>query len=300
MGVGVYGVARFGAFEGLAFAAVFAFAGLFVFARFFMMRNLQYASHAGQTRAPRPRPAVRLTVSVPPRQVRRWQPPPPTARRPARRVLRWWETPWVWWWRHPWVVVWVLVFLTPGALLSLRLIDDTGVALLILPLVVVMAVIFLVLVAIAARSSALRSATRAFAGGGSAVIAAALLALPMIHVIGQRSCPERMGPDRGATVTMQLFEAWRKGEPAPDVWSSAAGADAWKPRADELALLDYKLVDSGCWERLSPVATKKTWHEFRVTVQPASGDPSSKMFTVHTLATLAGWKITEIEEPHFD
>ena len=194
--------------------------------------------------------------------------------------------------------MWIAVFLTPGALLSLRLIDDTDIALLVQPMLIVMIALFLVMVAVAVRTSAVVSVPRALAGGGSALLAAMLLALPMVHVIGQRSCPERMGADRGAEVTMMMLEAWRKGAPAPaDVWAAPAVLDSWKPRADELALVAYKLVDSGCWERLAPVTTQKTWHEFRVTVRHGAGDPFSKILTVHTRATRGGWKIADIEGP---
>jgi len=125
-----------------------------------------------------------------------------------------------------------------------------------------------------------RSVPRAVAGGGSALLAAGLLALAMIHVIGQRSCPERMGVDRGIQVAAQMLDAWRKGEAAPaDVWASAAVADAWRSRVGKLTLIDYKVVDSGCWERLAPVATQRTWHEFRVTVQQRDGR-FSKVMTV--------------------
>jgi hypothetical protein len=123
-----------------------------------------------------------------------------------------------------------------------------------------------------------------------------LLALPMIHVMGQRSCPERMGVDRGIQVSTQLLDAWRKGEPpSAEVWTGPAVADVWKARVGRLSLIDYKLIDSGCWERLAPVTTKKTWHEFRVTVQQGAGDRFSKIVTVHTRATRRGWAVAEIE-----
>ena len=179
----------------------------------------------------------------------------------------------------------------------LRLIDDTSFALLLQPLLIVMIVLFLAMVAVAVRASAPHSLPRALAGGGSAVLAAGLLALLMIHVIGQRSCPERMSVDRGIQVSTLLLDAWRKGEPAPaEVWASAAVADAWRARVGTLTLIDYKVVDSGCWERLAPVATKQTWHEFRATVQQGD-DRFSKVVTVHTRAARGHWRITEIEGP---
>ena len=203
----------------------------------------------------------------------------------------------MWWRRHAWIPVWIAIVLTPAALLSLRLIDDTGFALVLTPLLIGMIVLFLAMLAVAVRASATHSVPRALAGGGGALLAAGLLALAMIHVIGQRSCPERMGVDRGIQVAAQMLDAWRKGEAAPaDVWARAAAADAWRGRVGKLTLIDYKVVDSGCWERLAPVATKRTWHEFRVTVQQGD-DRFSKVVTVHTHATRGDWHITEVEGP---
>jgi hypothetical protein len=196
------------------------------------------------------------------------------------------------------VPVWIAVFLTPAALLSLRLIDDTGVALLVPGLLAAMVVIFLAVLAVAVRASATRSMGRALGGGASAVAAAALLALPMIHVIGQRACPEWMGADRGTEASMQMLEAWRRAEAAPAaLWEDWAEAEAWKARAGRSELLDYKHVSSGCWERLAPVASTKTWHEFRVTVREPDGDRFSKTVVVHTRATREGWRISEVDGP---
>jgi len=51
----------------------------------------------------------------------------------------------------------------------------------------------------------------------------------MIHVIGQRSCPEADGVDRGIQVVHADLDAWRKGEPPPaEVWGAAAVARRWK------------------------------------------------------------------------
>jgi hypothetical protein len=214
----------------------------------------------------------------------------------VRRALEWYERPFAWWRRHAWTPVWIAVVLTPAALLALRLIDDTTVALLVPSALVLTVLLFLAIVGTAVRTSARRSLPRALVGGGGAVLAAALLALPMTHVIGQRACPEHMGPDRGVQVTTQMFDAWRKAAPPPaDIWTSAAVADAWKARVDKLALVDYKLVESGCWERLAPVTTGQTWHEFRVTVRRGDGDRFSKIVTVYTRAARDGWAIAEIE-----
>jgi hypothetical protein len=194
--------------------------------------------------------------------------------------------------------VWVAVVLTPVALLGLRLIDDSAVGLLVQPALAIMIVLFLVIVGVAVRGSAAASLPRAVAGGGGALLTAVLLTLPMIHVIGQRSCPERMGVDRGVQVSSQVFDAWRKGEgPPAGVWAGAAVADAWRARVGRLTLVDYKLVDSGCWERLAPITTRKTWHEFRVTVEQSDGERLSKLVTVHTRAARDGWRIADVDGP---
>jgi hypothetical protein len=194
--------------------------------------------------------------------------------------------------------VWVAVALTPAALLSLRLVDDSAIALLVQPILAVMTVLFLVIVAAAVRTSAPRSLPRTLLAGGGALLAAALLVLPMTQVIGHRPCPDRMGSDRGLHVSTQMLDAWRSsGGPPAHVWMTTGLADGWRTRVRGLALLDYKLEDSGCWERLAPVTTSQTWHEYRVTVRRGDGDRFSKIVTVHTRAARDGWRIADIEGP---
>jgi len=235
-------------------------------------------------------------LSVPPRQVRRWQPPAPP-RRPARRVVRWWQRPFVLWRRHPWIPVWLAVVLTPLALLGLRLIDDTAAGVVVHAILGLLIVAFVGIVVFAVRRSLGRSQVRALSGGGGALVVAALLVLPMLHVIGQRPCPEHMGVDRGVQISSQLFDTWRKGgSPPGDVWTNDDVGSAWKARVDKLALLDYRLTDSGCWERLAPVSTSDTWHEYRVTVQRGA-ERFSKVVTVHTRAARSGWAVAEVDGP---
>jgi hypothetical protein len=236
-------------------------------------------------------------MSMPPRQVRRWQPPPPSPRRPARKAVAVYAAPFVWWSRHPWVVLWACVFLTPPAMLTLRVLDDTDWARLVRPLLGVFGVIFVVALTVALMLGVRRSAIRALAGGIGALLGVALLLVPMLHVIGQRFCPARMGTDRGIQTSAEMLEAWKSGAGLPEVWSSSDVGEDWKRRAADLALLEYRLVDSGCWERMAPVATTRTWHEFRVTVRQGDTDPLSKILTVHTVAAGAGWKIAEVEGP---
>jgi len=194
--------------------------------------------------------------------------------------------------------VWVTVALTPIALLCLRLVDDSAIAVIVQPVIGLIIVMLLVTVTAAVCSNVSRSMPRTLVGGGGALLAAALLALPMTQVIGERPCPDRMGPDRGLQVSRQLFDAWRSGGPPPtDVWANGAVAEGWRERVRGVALLDYRLEDSGCWERLAPVTTSTTWHEYRVTVRRGDEDSFSKIVTVHTHAAQGGWRIAGIEGP---
>jgi len=186
----------------------------------------------------------------------------------------------------------------PAVLLGLRLLDDTEAAALVSPILAVAVLLFLLIVGVAVRVSGARSLSRAISGGAASLIVATLLVLPMIQVIGRRPCPERLGPDRGLQAGTLLFDAWRNRQAPPaSVWQSASVARTWSARVDKLVLLDYRLTESGCWERLAPVPTKTTWHEFRVTVQRPDGDRFSKVITVHTRATRGAWHIASIEGP---
>jgi hypothetical protein len=190
------------------------------------------------------------------------------------------------------------VLLIPGTLLALRIVDDTDAAALVSPTVVVTILLFLLIVGVAVRTSAARSLPRAITGGAATLIVAALFVLPMVQVIGRRPCPERLGPDRGLQVGTLVFDAWRNRQAPPaSVWQSASVSRAWSARVEKLVLLDYRLMESGCWERLAPVPTRTTWHEFRVTVQRRDGDRFSKVITVHTRATRGEWHIADIEGP---
>ncbi len=194
------------------------------------------------------------------------------------------------------MAVWMAVALAPVALFALRLIDDSAVALLVPSALALMIVLFLVVMGAAVRAAAGASLPRALAGAGGALLAVVLLTLPMSHVIGQRACPERMGVDRGVQVSSQMLDAWRNGErPSVAVWNDLGVADAWRTQIAGLRLIDYKLEDSGCWERLAPVTTTRTWHQFRVTVQRGDGERFSKVVTVHTRAARDGWRVAEIE-----
>src|SRR5439155_2259659 len=129
------------------------------------------------------------------------------------------------------------------------------------------------------------SLARTLAGAAGAVLAVGLLTLALIYVIGQGAWLELMGVDRSVRVVARMVDAWRNGErPSVAVWNDLGVADAWRTQIAGLRLIDYKLEDSGCWERLAPVTTTRTWHQFRVTVQRGDGERLSKVVTVHTRA----------------
>jgi hypothetical protein len=230
------------------------------------------------------------------RQVRRWQPPPPS-RRPTKKVTPVYAKPFGWWSKHPWIVLWVCVFLTPAAMLTLRVLDDTDAANLVRPLLTAFIAFAVVALTTAVVIGLPRAPMRALVGGAAAIAGIVILLMPMLHVIGQRFCPARMGTDRGIQTSAAMLEAWKTGEGLPDVWSRAEVGEDWRRRAADLALLEYRLVDSGCWERMAPVTTTRTWHEFRVTVRQGETDPLSKLLTVHTVAAGTGWRIAEVEGP---
>src|SRR6266852_2970059 len=104
----------------------------------------------------------------PDREVPRWQPPTGDAvgarwesgEAPVRRVPVKPRSPllapFIWWSRHPWVIVWAGVFLAPGAVLLLRLVDESGFDHLVTPL----AGLFVALFALALLRGALASARR--------------------------------------------------------------------------------------------------------------------------------------------
>lgn len=234
---------------------------------------------------------------------------PPFARGPARPVTAGVRRepprrasplalPLVWWAAHPWVVVWALVVLAPPATLALRFIDDSDLAVAVSPLTWAMAIAFVVAVMLAATVSAARSAARAIAG---TVVAASAVGLVLWAVtsssLGQAPCPSHAGPDLGAGAGASALDAWGTGANADPIWLTPESSAAWAERTRDVGLVGYRLVGSGCWDRMAPVDVTRTWSEFRVTVRGVDGAELSKTVVIHTKAEAGGWKITEIEGP---
>jgi hypothetical protein len=94
-----------------------------------------------------------------------------------------------------------------------------------------------------------------------------------------------------------VLEAWKSGAPGVAAWRGGAVEASWQERARRIALIDYRLVESGCWERVAPISASSTWHEFRVTVKEADRAPLSKTVLVHTEKEGTGYKVAAVDGP---
>jgi hypothetical protein len=246
----------------------------------------------------------------PDREIPRWQPrrgpatgtrvesgttstrraPPPTIS-PFKR-------PFVWWAAHPWLVVWAFVLLAPAAVVLLRALDESALGTLVRPLAWSFAGLFVCALALAMVASAGRSVTRLAFGTIAALVALAMLLWPVTFVIlGRTACPSRAGVDLGTPVAAEALNAWQLGSRGDAGWRNAKAEGDWRERSRAVSLLEYQLVDTGCWERVAPIDATRTWHEFRVTVQDGQQTALSKSVVVHTAVEADGWKITAIEGP---
>jgi hypothetical protein len=263
---------------------------------------------------PRWQPPAEATDTVPrwepDREVPRWQPPTearapghvgveePARRRPPPPKVSPLVVPFRFWRRHPWVAVWAGVFLAPGAVLLLRIADESGLERLVQPLEWLFIAVFGVALALAANFSLHRSLARLGIGVVSALVAAAVLLWPVTHVVlGRVNCPPRAGRDLGVMIAAGAIDVWQRGQPGGEGWRTGEADIGWIERSRAIRLLDYQLVESGCWERVAPIDASRTWHDFRVTIQEGDRQPLSKVVVVHTTAVGDGWKITAIEGP---
>lgn len=246
-------------------------------------------------------------------EVPRWQPRRSSAGRPggtrsgpapaasradprSRPVLP--ARPLVWWLAHPWVVVWALVLVAPAAALLLRALDESGFDVLLQPVLWTLVGLFVVALTVAMLASARRSVIRLILGTVATLAALGTLLWPMTQVtLGRTVCPPRAGDHLGAPAASRALEAWRRGAGAHESWRRGRADSAWLDRARTASLLDYQLVDSGCWERAAPIDATRTWHEFRVTIEDGGPASLSKSLVVHTAVDADGWKITAIEGP---
>ena len=241
--------------------------------------------------------------------VPRWQPPADTPsgavvereelrpRAPVARVSPF-TRPFVWWGRHPWVIAWAGVVLTPAGVLLLRVIDEAGAAQYVEPLRWVLLALLALVILRALTFSAQRSMVRLALGLVATVGAAGLLLYPVTQItLGRVICPPRAGTDLGVQSAAAAIEAWRRGEQGAAAWREGTPDPAWLQKAQAISLLDFQLVDSGCYERVAPIDAHNTWHDFRVTIKEGDRAPLSKVVVVRTAAEGGGWKITGIEGP---
>jgi hypothetical protein len=219
------------------------------------------------------------------------------AREPAKRGP-FYAAPFAWWTAHPWPVLWALVLLAPLAALLLRVLDESALVAVVTPAVWGLVLLFAIALGLALVASARRSPFRLVLGGVGALVALAVLLWPVTRVtLGRTICPLRAGPDLGAGIAAGALEAWQGGNGGNGGWREGRPDDTWQERTRAAGLVDYQLVATGCWERVAPIDTSRTWHEFRVTVRDAERQPLSKTVVIHTAAGGDGWKITAIEGP---
>jgi len=243
-------------------------------------------------------PASRAPRRAPePRAPRRELEPRAPARPPlpAPGTLLTW--PLSWWKRHPWAIVWALVLLAPIAVFFLRVLDESGYDRALVPVEWALAALFVAALVVAVPATVGRSAARAALGVVGALALLAILLWPLTRVTLDRTqCPARAGVDLGVPAAVNALASWERGEAEDGVWRSGV-APAWRDTVRGTRLIDYQLVDSGCWERVAPVDVTRTWHEFRVTVEAGGREPISKVVVVHTATERGDWKITAIEGP---
>jgi hypothetical protein len=241
--------------------------------------------------------------------VPRWQPPAgakagvrveteDTERRPPPPRVSPLALPFVWWSRHPWIVVWVAVFLTPAGVLLLRAVDEAGFEHVVEPLQWTLVALLAVIVVRGMHFSLQHSLLRLALGLVAAVGAAGVLLYPVTRIdLGRVICPPRAGTDLGVRSAAAAIAAWQRGDKGEAVWHNGEPDPAWAGKASAISLLDYQLVDSGCFERVAPIDVHRTWHDFRVTIREGERAPLSKVVVVRTAAEGGAWKITSIEGP---
>jgi hypothetical protein len=204
----------------------------------------------------------------------------------------------MWWAAHPWIVVWMCVFLSPFVVVVLRVLDDAGYRRMVAPLQWLAIGVLVIAVVLGVAVTSRRSALRAMSGLAFAVAGVLLLVLPTTNVmLGRTACPTRAGHELGMSTAVAVVEAWGKGEAGDAVWSGGEASPAWKERVRTLSLEEFRLIDSGCWERVAPVRESPTWHEFRVTVREGTLAPLSKILLVHVAAEGGAWKVTGVDGP---
>ena len=241
--------------------------------------------------------------------VPRWRPPVGAAsvvisdddaaarRAPITRVSPL-SQPFAFWRVHPWLVVWLCVFLAPVAVVLLRIADEWGFEGLVAPLQWALLAFFAVALLRGVLFSAPRSAMRLGVGVAAALGVGAVLLWPMTQIsLGRVICPSRAGSDRGVQAAAVALQAWQRGETGSRAWRGGAPDTGWLETARRIRLLDYQLVETGCFDRVAPIDAHRTWHDFRVTIREGERPPLSKLVVVHTVTESGSWKIAGVEGP---
>lgn len=198
--------------------------------------------------------------------------------------------------RHPWLVAWILVALSPVALVILHALDRSAAHAVVAPLQWGLAALLGVALIAAVLASARRSSAR-FAGGlVAAGIAGVLVWLVSQISLGRGDCPAHAGQDLGSVAARRLFDAWEAGEAGDRVWSGGVPSPEWRARSERAALVSYQREASGCFDRLGPVDVSRTWHDFRATVRQGSGSLSVPL-VVHTVREGDAWRVTSVDWP---
>ena len=196
------------------------------------------------------------------------------------------------------MIVWISVFLAPFMVLAMRVVDESWSPGLVVPFEWVLWGFFAIALLLGLLVTSKRSAVRAVGGLLFAALAVTILVAPLTQVaLGRGGCPPRAGRDLGVGVAASVLEAWQRGQPGGGVWRGGEPEASWQERARRITLLDYRLVESGCWERVAPIATSTTWHEFRVTIKETERAPLSKIVLVHTVNDGAGFKVSGVDGP---
>lgn len=220
----------------------------------------------------------------PPRRRRRRAPPPS------------WAGPFLAWYRHPWAAAWIGVIVVPWGLLALRVVDEAAGRRAVTAVAAGFLLLFTLTLVRGLWISAVGSTTRALAGFTAALAALALaVAMTLAVDLGPVSCPSSMGADTGADVAMAVIQAWHDGRTAAIHWTPGKAGDAWGERLARSTLLDYRPLASGCWNRPAPIATTRTWHDYRVTVHEPPLPPVMRRISIWTVRSGPGWRVAAIE-----
>lgn len=190
------------------------------------------------------------------------------------------------------------VVLSPIVVVLLRLLDDAGYDAIVAAVRWFAIGVVVITVVLAVSVTSRRSVVTAVSHLAFAIAGLLLLILPTTHVVlGRTECPPRAGEELGRGTAVAVLEAWSKGDTIDAVWSGGAASPAWKQKVGTLRLDQFVAVQSGCWERLAPVKTSSTWHEFRVVVREGTLEPLSKLVVVRVANEGGAWKVIGVDGP---